>query len=404
MNVVESISHGPVDVDRVRAETPATKERVLLNHAGSSPSPVPVLDVVIEHLRQEARIGGYEAAAERAGDLAAVRSSIATLVGCTAEDVALTSSATEAWEAVFWSMPWRAGDVVLTCRSEYVTNVVNLLVAGDRFGVEVRVVDDDRHGRIDPDSLGRHLADPAVRLVAVSHVPTQGGLVNPVHDVGARCRAASVPFLLDACQSAGQLPLDMDAIGCDVLTATGRKYLRGPRGSGFLACRSTIVDRLRPLGSGGAAWTAPDRYEWPPGAARFERFERSVASALGLGAAVDYALDIGIDSIAARIRELSDRLRDGLDAIDGVTVRDLGVERCGIVTFTVEGVAPVQVRDLLSTADVHVGTTSAAMARIDLGSRGIDTMVRASVHYINTVEELDRTLDVIAGIAAAQRR
>jgi selenocysteine lyase/cysteine desulfurase len=284
-----------------------------------------------------------------------------------------------------------------------VTNVLNLLVARDRFGVEVRVVDDDAQGRIDLGSLERHLEDPAVRLVAVSHVPTQGGLVNPAEEVGRRCRAAGVPFLLDACQSAGQLPLDVDDLGCDVLTATGRKYLRGPRGTGFLWVRTELAERSTPLGSAGADWTGPDRYRFPSGAARFEGFERSVAGVLGLGAAVDYALDLGLDAVEERVTMLAEHLRAGLADIPGVTVRDRGVRRCGIVTFTVDGIDPTAVRDSLAGDAVHVWTTSASFARIDLGARGIDEMVRASVHYLNTIDELDRTLGLVAALASEGR-
>jgi selenocysteine lyase/cysteine desulfurase len=388
-----------IDVDRVRADTPATAERVLLNHAGASPSPTPVLDVVVGHLRDEARLGGYEAAAARADDVDRARGSIASLVGGRPDEIAFATSATEAWESAFWSFPWTAGDVVLTCRSEYVTNVLNLLVARDRFGVEVRVVDDDAQGRIDVGSLERHLEDPAVRLVAVSHVPTQGGLVNPAEEVGRRCRAVGVPFLLDACQSAGQLPLDVDDLGCDVLTATGRKYLRGPRGTGFLWVRTELAERSTPLGSAGADWTGPDRYRFPSGAARFEGFERSVAGVLGLGAAVDYALDLGLDAVEERVTMLAEHLRAGLADIPGVTVRDRGVRRCGIVTFTVDGIDPAAVRDSLAGDAVHVWTTSASFARIDLGARGIDEMVRASVHYLNTIDELDRAVGLVAALA-----
>ncbi len=392
-----------IDLDRVRADTPATAERVLLNHAGASPSPTPVLDVVVAHLADEARLGGYEAAAARADDLARARASIATLVGGRPDEVAFTTSATDAWESAFWSFPWRPGDVVLTCRSEYVTNVLNLLVARDRMGVEIRIVDDDEDGRIDVAALERELEDPRVRLVAVSHVPTHGGLVNPAGEVGARCRAAGVPFLLDACQSTGQLPIDVAAIGCDVLTATGRKYLRAPRGTGFLYVRTEVAQQLTPLGSAGAEWTGATSYRFPDGAARFERFEHSVAGLLGLGAAVDYALALGLEPIARRVGALADHLRAGLDDIAGVAVRDRGVRRCGIVTFTVEGVAPDAVRTALAEEAVQVWTSNAAFARIDLDSRGIEEMVRASVHYLNTTEELDRTVELVGRVAEEAR-
>jgi len=235
--------------------------------------------------------------------------------------------------------------------------------------------------------------------VSLGHVPTAGGLVNPAVEVGLLCRSAGVPFMLDACQSVGQLVLDVADIGCDVLVATGRKYLRGPRGTGFLFVRSDLADRLTPLGSGKATWSDADTYEWPEGAARFESFERSIAGVLGLGAAVDYALELGLPAIEARVICLAGHLRDALGAIDGVTVRDLGVQRCGIVTFTVDGVDPAEVRRRLADDDVHVWVTDAAHARFDLDRRGVDTMVRASVHYLNTTEELDRTVALVERIA-----
>ena len=394
-----------IDVARVRADTPSLADRIFLNHAGSSPNPTPVLDAVIGHLRAEARLGGYEADRTRAADRTAVRASIATLVGGEPDGVALTTSATDAWETAFWSIPWRRGDVVLTCRSEYVTNVVNLLVARDRFGVRTVVVDDDEHGQIDLTDLERHLEDPAVRLVTLSHVPTHGGLVNLAVEVGRRCNDAGVAFLLDACQSVGQLPVDVESLGCHLLTATGRKYLRAPRGTGFLYVRPEVNDligaELTPLGSGGATWDAADRYSFPTGASRFESFERSGAATLGLGAAVDYALELGLDAIAERVGKLAGYLRHALGAIPGVTVRDRGVQRCGIVTFTVDGVEADRVRVRLAEDRISVWVSDAAQARLDLDDRGLSTLVRASVHYVNTVEELDATASAVAQVAAS---
>ena len=218
-----------IDLDRVRADTPGLSRRIHLNHAGASLSPTPVLDTVIDHLRLEAEMGGYEAAAARADAIDAVYTSIAALLGCDADDVALMPSATVAWETAFWSLPLSDGDVVLTSQAEYVSNALSLLMARDRRGIRIRVVADDESGQLDVDALERELDDPRVALVAVTHVPTQGGLVNPAAEIGARCRAASVPFLLDACQSVGQLPTLVDDVGCDLLSATGRKYLRAPR-------------------------------------------------------------------------------------------------------------------------------------------------------------------------------
>lgn len=391
-----------IDVARVRADTPAFEHLVHLNHAGASPPPAPVLRTVVEHLELEAAIGGYEAAERRSDAMEDVYRSVARLLGASAGEVALVQSATDAWERAFWSLPLGAGDVVLTSRAEYVSNALTLLVARERRGIEVEIVPDDDTGQIDLGALARRLEGPPVALVSATHVPTQGGLVNPVAEIGALCRAAGVVFLLDACQSAGQLPTHVDELGCDLLSATGRKFLRAPRGTGFLYVRSEMVERMRPtvVDAGSAIWTGPETYELMPGARRFESWERSWAGLLGLGAAVDYALDLGIDAIAERVTGLGARLREGLAALDRVTVRDLGEHRCGIVTFTVDGHAPERIRRELAASSVNVFTTSAVSAQFDLPRRGLDEMVRASVHYTTTEDEIDRTVELVGAIAA----
>ena len=392
-----------IDVERVRADTPAFAEFIHLNHAGASPCPQPVLHTVVEHLELEAAVGGYEAAERRAADLAGVYRSVARLLGAAPEEVALTQSATDAWVRAFWSLPLRAGDVVLTGRAEYVSNALALLDARERRGIRVEVLPDDQWGQLDVGALADRLDDPAVALVALTHVPTQGGLVNPAAEVGRLCRSAGVPFLLDACQSVGQLPARVDELGCDLLSATGRKYLRAPRGTGFLYVRSELLERLRaPFpDAGSAVWTAPGRFEPVAGARRFEAWERSWAALLGLGTAVDYALDLGLEAIEARVVTLAERLRQHLAAIDGVAVHDRGRRRCGIVTFTVVGRDAAGVRAALAAERVHVWTTSAASARFDLPSRGLDEMVRASVHYTTTDDELERVVEMVARLAGS---
>ena len=390
-----------LDVDALRRDTPSLLERVHLNHAGASPSPGSVVERVVEHLRLEAEIGGYEAAATVADELDGVHASVARLLGASAGEVALCDSASSAWLRAFLALPLRAGDVVLTCRSEYVTNALALLRAERTLGITVEVLPDDEHGQVDVDALARRLDVGPVALVSLVHVPTQGGLVNPAERAGAACRAAGVPLLLDACQSVGQLPTRVDELGCDILTATGRKFLRGPRGTGFLWVRSDLLDRLDPvlLDSQGAVWTGDRSYELAPGSQRFESFERNLAGLLGLGRAVEYALDLGIDAIAERIVALGTTLRDALGSLDGVEVHDRGERRCGIVTFTVEGRTPEEVQRLLAERRVQVWTANVAYARIDLGARGLESMVRASVHVTTTSDEIDRTVGLVEAIS-----
>jgi selenocysteine lyase/cysteine desulfurase len=250
--------------------------------------------------------------------------------------------------------------------------------------------------------LARRDAGP-VRLVAISWIPTQGGLVQPAAAVGAAAREAGVPFLLDACQAVGQLPVDVGSLGCDVLSATGRKYLRAPRGTGVLYVRRDWIDRLDPpfVDVHSARWTGADTIELRGDARRFETFEHSVAGRLGLGAAVDEALGWGLDPIAARVRGLASSLRDRLATVPGLVLRDLGRERCGIVTFTIDDVDAFTIASTLRSRAVNVGVSTIDFARTDFERRGLDAVARASVHYYNTDDELDRLVDELRALTAS---
>ena len=386
-------------LERVRADTPGTAHVAHCNNAGAALPPAVVTDTVIAHLRREATIGGYEAAAEAAPRTEAVYDSIARLLGAHPGEIALVENATRAWDMAVYGYPFQPGDRVLTARAEYVSNAIGLLQLQRHHDLELVVIDDDEHGQLDLDALDAEL-DRGAAMVAITHVPTNGGLVNPAAEVGARCRAHDVFYVLDACQSAGQLPLDVEELGCDALAATGRKYLRGPRGTGFLYVREPWIGRIEPpiLDLLSAQWTAADRYEIRPDAHRFETWETSYAGRLGLGAAVDYALDIGVDAGWERLRSLAARLRDQLDGLERVTVHDQGEVRGGIVTFTVDGVGSMEVHAALEAAGVNTSVTNEHHTHFD--GRGLPALVRASVHYYNTVDELDRLVDVVASLPA----
>ncbi|MDQ3153305.1 MAG: aminotransferase class V-fold PLP-dependent enzyme [Actinomycetota bacterium] len=387
------------DIERARRDTPGASRVVHLNNAGSALPPTQVTEAVIAHLRREAELGGYEAADAAAEQVAATYSAIARLIGCEVDEVAVVENATRAWDMAFYAMSFQPGERILTAHAEYASNVIAFLHVAARTGAVVEVVDDDEHGQLSVADLRRRLhdGDGEVKLIAITHVPTQGGLVNPAEQVGAVAREAGVPFLLDACQSVGQLPVDVGLIGCDLLSATGRKFLRGPRGTGFLYVRRSILHRLEPpfLDLHSATWTAPDRYEIRPDARRFETWETNHAGRIGLGVAVDYALSWGLDAIEARVTALADGLRRRLQDVDGVHVHDQGRRRCGIVTFTVDGVPAQDVHRRLSERGVNTSVSRAGSARLDLPHRGLSELVRASVHYYNTEDELDRLIDAL---------
>jgi cysteine desulfurase / selenocysteine lyase len=392
--------HGvAIDVERARRDTPGVTRVVHLNNAGAALPPSQVTDAVIAHLRREAQIGGYEAAEAAAEQVQATYTAIARLIGCEVDEIAVVENATRAWDMAFYAMSFKPGDRILTAHAEYASNVIAFLQVAGRTGAVVEVVDDDEHGQFSVADLRRRLDnnDGQVKLIAITHVPTQGGLVNPAEEVGAVARQAGVPFLLDACQSVGQLPVDVQRIGADLLSATGRKFLRGPRGTGFLYVRRSILDDLEPpfLDLHAATWTAPQRYEIRPDARRFESWETNYAAKIGLGVAVDYALSWGLDAIEERVTGLAAGLRERLRAIDGVHVHDQGQRRCGIVTFTVDGVPAQDVQRSLAESGVNTSVSDAGSARLDLPRRGLHELVRASVHYYNTDDELDRLVTAL---------
>ena len=297
--------------------------------------------------------------------------------------------------------PLGRGDRILTGRAEYASNVIALLQVAARTGARIEVVDDDHHGQIDVDAL-RSRVDDDVKLIALTHVPAHNGLVNPAAAVGRIARDANALFLLDASQSVGQLRVDVEEMSCDILSAPGRKYLRGPRGTGFLYTRSRVIERLEPpfLDLYSARWTAPDRYEVRDDARRFESWETNYAAKLGLGVAVDYALAVGIDAIEARVSALAARLRSALAAVPGVTVHDRGMRRCGIVTFTVGSRPAAEVSGWLREQRINTSVSRQEHAQLERPGRTAGDRVRASVHYYNTDDELgalcDRVRDLVS--------
>ena len=380
-----------LDLERIRADTPATQDLIYLQNAGASPTPAPVLRVQVEHLALEARIGGYAAEEQARARLEAVYTSIARLVGAPARCIALAENATAAWQLAFGALTFGPGDRILTAESEYAANYVAYLQAARRTGVRIDVVPSDAAGQVDVHALEARI-DARVKLIAITWVPSNGGLVNPAAAVGRIARAAGIPFLLDACQAVGQLPIDVEAIGCDFLAATGRKFLRGPRGTGFLYVRERWLDEgLEPhvLDHSGAPWVAADAYRLRPDARRFETWEGNRAAQLGLGAAVDYALALGLGEIHARCTHLAEHLRTALAAVPGVRVRDLGATRSAIVTFT----APRPAGELVAQAREHgivMGVAAPDSTRLDAEARGLPPLVRVSPHYFNSEAELDR--------------
>uniref|UniRef100_A0A0G4I228 Aminotransferase class V domain-containing protein n=1 Tax=Chromera velia CCMP2878 TaxID=1169474 RepID=A0A0G4I228_9ALVE len=440
-------SGGGLNLSFLREDTPglsAGSVRIHLNAAGSSLPPRPVVSCVQKALQEEAEMGGYEFLKQphRAAELEEVYRLCGRVVGASGSDeIALLDSATTAWSSAFWA--WctseecvglmrkvgrspktgKFGGRILASHCEYGSNAMQMLqlsrkvsdISGRDVEIVVEFLPSDSYGQVDLAALRRTLeasagrvrgpggesgdsdSDYPVILVALTHVPTNSGLVNPAEKVGEvvkSCGQPGLPFFLDACQSVGQLEVNVQLVQCDVLSATGRKYLRAPRGTGFLYVRREFVQRLSPLyvDVKSARWSAQNDFELLPNARRFEQFESNIAARLGLGCALRYLMGVGVDRVARQILESSRQLRVLLENLgpEGVKLTDPGETLCGIVTFSVE--PPVEASVLASALwerhRIAVSVSKCQATRVDMEQRGLTEVVRASVHYYNTSSEL----------------
>jgi selenocysteine lyase/cysteine desulfurase len=380
-----------IDLQQARRDTPGCTTVLHFNNAGAALMPQPVLDAIIAHLQHEARLGGYEAAAAAHEAVEHVYDAAATLLGCQRDEIAVVENATRAWDMAFYAVPLGPGDRIVTGMAEYASNYLAFLQVARKTGVTIDVIPNDSYGQMSVPAL-RQALDERVKLIALTHVPTNSGLVNPAAAVGAVAREAGIVYLLDACQSVGQMPLQVDTIGCDILTTTGRKFLRGPRGTGLLYVRCSLIDRLEPpfIDLHAATWVARDRFVMRSDARRFENWETNYAGKIGLGVAIDYALGWGLDHIWTRITTLAEMLRTRLATVPGVTVHDPGIERCGIVSFTAEGHEAMAIQQALARCCINVTVSTLTSTRLDMEARGLASVVRASVHYYNSEEEVER--------------
>ncbi len=390
-----------MNLARARAETPGVAHVAHFNNAGAALPPACVLKAQIEHLELEARIGGYEAADRERDRIEAVYTSVARLIGAAPDEIAIVENATVGWDMAFYAIPFQPGDRILTAEAEYGANFVAFLQVAKRTGAKIEVIPSTATGETSPEALAA-MMDDRVKLVAISHVPTNGGLVNPAAEIGRIAKAHGALYLLDACQSVGQMPIDVGQIQCDMLSATGRKYLRGPRGVGFLYVRRSLIQELEPpiIDHYAARWTAPDRYELRADARRFENWENNYAAKLGLGAAVDYALAWGLEAIHARVTTLAVELRSRLAALPGVQIMDIGRDRSGIVAFTQAGRDPFETKQRLGAEAINLSVTTPDSTLLDATRRKLPPMLRASVHYYNDEAEIDRLIRALGRQAA----
>lgn len=389
----------PIDIAQVRSETPACKDLIHFNNAGAALQPRAVTDAVLQHLLLEQQMGGYEAAELNASLSNDFYHAFGKLLNCAPREIAFAENCTRAWTQLLLSVPFEAGDRIVTGQSEYASNYLSLLHLAKHTGVKIDVIPNNDDGLICLETLEKHL-DNDVRLIALTHIASQSGVIQPAAAVGKLAQKHRILYLLDACQSAGQMHLDVNELGCDMLTGTGRKYLRGPRGTGFMYVRHSVLDYLQPqsIDLQAANWLARDHYVLRDDARRFEVWEHFVAGKIGLAAAANYALGIGLDSIEKAVQSRATLLRQAISSVPGMSVHERGQQLGGIVTFSSDRHAAADVQNHLRRHRINTSVIRRQNTQLDFHERHLGDINRASVHYYNTDAEVTAFIAALSSL------
>jgi len=388
-------------VKQWREDTPGCANQIHFNNAGSGLMPRAVLEAITGHLNREANLGGYESADDAEDAVAEAYANVAKVLGTQPRNIAVVENSTVAFFQALSAFDFKAGDVIVTTRNDYISNQLAYLSLARRYGVEVRRAADLVSGGADPQSTKELLHDPRVRLLAVTWVPTNSGLMQPVEALGEVAEAAGVPYLVDGCQAIGQIPVDVAKLRCDFFSGTARKFLRGPRGIGFLY----VSDRALQRGDSplyidmrGADWVSGDSFASATDARRFENWEFAYSLVLGLGEAARYALGVGVERGGCRARELAAALRSKLSGLGGIRVLDRGKELAAIVTIEVAGWDAGELAKVLRARGINTSASLRAYAVIDMDEKRAATALRLSPHYYNTEEEIERVVEQLKGV------
>ena len=387
-----------MNIEQIRIDTPFCQDKLFVNSAGSSLQPTIVLDAINNYLQKEAQFGGYKVADTHPEEIETFYETVAQLIGTQSSNIAFAHDATDAYLKALSAIPFKKGDVVITSQDDYSSNQIQFLSLQKRFGIVLKRIKTLANGDLDLAHFRTLIDEKTPVLVAITHVPTNSGLIQQVEAIGTICHKKDILYLIDACQSVGQLVVDVQKIKCDFLSATGRKFLRGPRGTGFLYVSDRALAKgLTPLfvDGGGAVWTQVNEYQFLPSARRIQSWEKPYALMMGLTTAIQYALNIGLDNIQSYNQQLMQRLKKNLSTIPSVQVFDRGAKTCNLLTFRKEGKSAEVIQQALDKHSVFHGLSTKEWGVIDYKEKGVDWTIRLSPHYFNTLEEMDRLGEII---------
>ncbi len=387
-----------MNLEKIRRDTPGCHDKIFFNSAGASLMPSFVVETIKGYFEQEEQLGGYKVQDLQVTIINEFYEEVAKLLNCLPRNIAFANSATDAYAKAISSIAFKAGDTVLTTDDDYVSNYIAFISLKNRFGINILRSGNLENGDLDLEHFEAQIQEHQPKLVAVTHVPTNSGKIQDVVGVGKLCKKYDILYLLDACQSVGQMPVDVEEIGCDFLSVTGRKFLRGPRGTGFLYASDRMLEEgYMPLfaDAGGADWIAAEQYRPHKEAKRFQLWENSYAILLGLKEAVKYLNDLGVQNVFDYNQTLLKQLTKGLQSIPGIKTYDEGSRRSNIITFRKGNLQQRQIKSKLDEAGIYYSVSGINYALIDYQKKGVDWTIRFSPHYFNTVEEINRALTIV---------
>lgn len=391
-----------MNIDQIRADIPYLGDKIFLNSAGSSLMPRQVTEKINGYLKREEEFGGYYVSdILEKEEIQEFYSETAQILNCEPRNIAFAHDATDAYIKALSSIPFKTGDVIITTKDDYSSNQIQFLSLKQRLGIEIIHIENLENGDLNISNFAKLVDQHQPKLVAVTHIPTNSGIIQDVESIGEICEERDIPFLLDACQSVGQIEVNVQKLKCDFLSATGRKFFRGPRGTGFLYVSDKILEKgYAPLllDAKGATWETPDSYRLSETAIRFQTWEAPYALIVGLAEALRYLRSVGIGNIMDYNQQLMSKFRANMNSIPGVTVFDYGSKTCNILTFRKEGKSLEEIKSALNSNNVFFSVSEREWGLIDFDGKGVDWVIRLSPHYFNTTEEIDRVSEDIENI------
>ncbi|MBA5777328.1 aminotransferase class V-fold PLP-dependent enzyme [Stappia sp. F7233] len=386
-----------MSTNTMRQGIPHVDDFIHLNNAAGSLADQRVHDAIKAHLELEARSGSTEAMNAVSSKLEQLYSAVAAFVGGTADQMLVADSHTNAWQRPFLAVDLKPGDVVLVGSSEWGGNLSMIHHTCRRTGASYKVVPDDASGRMDLRTFESALKDKRVKLVCTTWVAATSGQVNPVEEIGELMRQTEALHFVDGAQAIGQFPVDIRNLNCDLLTVSARKFVRGPRGTGFAWISKRFLNEYKPLGVD--QFAAPWENDAPHlrgDARRFETGESNYAARLGLLSALELILTRDISADFTVIKELAAQARARLSSTEGITVLEGNEGSCGLVTFLADGVAPAKIAADLRQSRINISAPTTRYGPLYMAARGWNAINRLSPHAFNTADEIDKACDAIA--------